>query len=79
MATDLEPVIVSNDAEKGFLYLIDGSNRSSAEFLTGSGFQDVPAYVCVHPRMREWVYVEAVCDRARNKSQGEHYLDFYAK
>ena len=54
---NLEPVIVSNDLEHGILYLIDGSHRIVAQHMGQKGFQDVPAFVCVHPRMLEWAYI----------------------
>ena len=54
---NMEPVIVTNDLESSFLYLIDGNNRTLAQHLSGKGFQDVPAYVCVHPKMMAWAYI----------------------
>ena len=54
---DMEPVIVTNDLESRFLYLIDGNHRTLGQHLSGKGFQDVPAYVCVHPKMMDWAYI----------------------
>jgi hypothetical protein len=74
-AIDLEPVIVSNNADSGFLYLIDGSHRVLAQFFQGLSFQDVPVFLCVHPQMRRWAYVNALCDPARNKTSGLRHPD----
>jgi hypothetical protein len=49
-------VMVSNDFEGNILYIIDGNHRSIAQYLTNKGFKDIPAFVCIHPRMWEWKY-----------------------
>lgn len=76
-AKNLEPVIVSNNAEDGFLYLIDGSHRVLAQHFQGFSFQDVPVFVCVHPQMRRWAYINALCDPKRNKSSGSRHPDWF--
>jgi hypothetical protein len=39
------------------LYIIDGNHRVIAQQLGGKGFQDVPVYVGVHPKMLRWAYL----------------------
>ena len=50
----LELLVVTNDPQSSILYIIDGGHRSMAQFLAHKSFQDVAAFVCVHPRMLEW-------------------------
>jgi hypothetical protein len=54
---NLEPVIVTDNLQDSILYAIDGSHRIAAQHLSHRGFQDVPAFAWVHPRMLEWAYI----------------------
>jgi hypothetical protein len=54
---DRQPVIVTNDVNSHILYLIDGNHRVIAQQLSGKGFQGVPVFVCVHPKMLSWAYL----------------------
>jgi hypothetical protein len=56
---DRQPVIVTDDVNSHILYLIDGNHRVIAQRLSGKSFQDVPVYVCVHPKMLAWAYLPA--------------------
>lgn len=56
-AQNMEPVIVTNDLKSNFLYIIDGSHRTCAQHLSHKDFQDVSAYVCVHPEMLKSLYI----------------------
>src|SRR5262245_17801179 len=49
-------VIATDDPTNGILHVIDGNHRAMASQSTGKGFQDVPAYVRVHPLMQTWAY-----------------------
>lgn len=62
---NMEPVIVTNDLGSKFLYSIDGNHRILAQHLSQKGFQDVPAFVCVHPKMLEWAYIPRCYKRRR--------------
>jgi hypothetical protein len=62
---NMEPVIVTDDLGSKFLYSIDGNHRILAQHLSQKGFQDVPAYVCVHPKMLEWAYIPRCYKRPR--------------
>lgn len=50
-------IILVDDLESTFLYLINGNNRTIAQYLTQKGFQDVPAFVCVFPDLMKWAYI----------------------
>lgn len=56
-ALGFEPMLVTNDFIHGPLQVIDGNHRMIAQFITGKGFDHLPVYVCVHPRMMEWPYM----------------------
>ena len=49
-----EPTIVTDDLGSSFLCLIDGNHRAVAQHLSGHGFEGIPAFVCTHPKIREW-------------------------
>jgi len=40
-------------------------HRILAQHLSQKGFQDVPAFVCVHPKMLEWAYIPRCYKRRR--------------
>lgn len=56
-ATGLEIAIVSDDLDKGILYIIDGGHRAIAQYFAQRPFQDVPVLACVHPKIRSWAYI----------------------
>ncbi|MFO0807584.1 MAG: hypothetical protein U0746_03090 [Gemmataceae bacterium] len=56
-APDMAVVIVWNEQPDGILYVIDGNHRMMAQVLSGKSVNDVPAIVCVHPKVMEWAYI----------------------
>ena len=54
---NLQPVVVTDSLESEVLYLIDGNHRTIAQHVTNKGFQDVEAFVCIHPNMLRWPYI----------------------
>ena len=53
----LAPVLVCTDAIDGPWTIIDGNHRAIAQFLLCGDMDDVPVYVCVHPRIGAWSFV----------------------
>ena len=56
-ARDLELVAVATDVRSEMLYIIDGNNRAVAQQLAYGSFQDVPLFLCIHPKINEWSYI----------------------
>lgn len=54
---DLALLIVSPDPRAGPLVLTDGNHRVMAHYLTHHNVQGVPAFVCVHPKIRGWNFM----------------------
>lgn len=50
-------LIVSPDPHAGPLVLTDGNHRAMAYFSMHKSMQGVPAFVCVHPRIRGWNFL----------------------
>jgi hypothetical protein len=55
--TNREPTVLVDDLDGTFLYMIDGNNRTIAQQLAGKGFQGVPAFVIVWPKLMKWIRV----------------------
>jgi hypothetical protein len=53
----MEPVIVARALHSDFLYIIDGNHRVVAQQITGKGFRNAKAYVCMHREIDNWEYV----------------------
>jgi hypothetical protein len=52
-----ELVLLADDLQGSFLYIIDGNHRAIAQHLYHGSFEGVSAYVCVYPGIRAWAYV----------------------
>ena len=53
-APSFELVLESNSRESDFLNIVDGNHRAIAQHLTDQDFQDVPAFLCIHPKIGRW-------------------------
>ena len=51
---NFELVLESNSRESNFLNIVDGNHRAIAQHLTDQDFQDVPAFLCIHPKIGRW-------------------------
>jgi len=56
-AVKLELVIISVNARRGPLVIIDGNHRAIAHWLTHKCIHGVPAYVCEHPNVNQWPFL----------------------
>lgn len=56
----LDLLIVSADASRSPLLIIDGNHRAIWQYLTYQSIHGVPAFVCSHPRINDWGYVPKV-------------------
>jgi hypothetical protein len=50
-----EIVFVGEDLNSGPLFMMDGTHKMIAHYLThGKGLVSVPCYLCIHPKIRSW-------------------------
>ena len=68
-ATNMDLVLVTNDIQNGWLYIIDGNHRAIAQAIRNRPFQDIPALVCVHPAMNKWSYIPLYYQRLWKRNE----------
>ncbi len=56
-ADAMELVLVTDNLHSDWFYMIDGNHRTMAHYMQGRSLQDLSVYVCVHPKMRTWIYL----------------------